>query len=267
VAALLRLRLSDDARDEARALSRSVAGHAALVVVIAVSGLWHRGSDVMLMPRISARLVTDAPARKPAAAPVPRPTPPRPTPAEPESPPQPVVAAPEPEPERTPDPGVAPPRDPEPPPPKPKPKPREPERASAPAPASAPHRAEPDRPPAASAPASSAPPAVTQAATTGIAATVEGEGVAEGDPYLAHLVTRVSGRWSKPSAGLAPKSATIYFEIGRGGQLSGIRLEDPSGVSMFDRAALRAVELSNPAPPLPPSVKGAVLRVHFEFLP
>jgi len=267
VAAKLRLRLSGEARDEARALSRSVVAHAALVVAMGISGWLHGAPAMVQAPTIGMALTTQLPASKPA--PAPRPAPPRQKPPKPEPAPEPESERPPPreaepaEPEPDPEPGIAPPREEEP--PKPKPRPREPARPSAPSRASAPRVAEPE-PPESTAPVPEEPPSVT-ATGVGVAATIEGEGMAAGDPYLAHLVARVSSRWSKPSAGLAPKPAIIFFEIGRSGRLSDIRLEDPSGVAMFDRAALRAVELSNPVPPLPPSVRGAVLRVHFRFLP
>ena len=59
--------------------------------------------------------------------------------------------------------------------------------------------------------------------------------------------------------------ATVYFRIDREGELSATRLEAQSGAEFFDRSALRAVQVSNPMPPLPLGYTGAVLGVHFEF--
>ena len=57
----------------------------------------------------------------------------------------------------------------------------------------------------------------------------------------------------------------VFFHVARGGSVSAIRLETGSGVEFFDRAALRAVSLSDPLPPLPLGFPGSDLGIHFGF--
>ena len=57
----------------------------------------------------------------------------------------------------------------------------------------------------------------------------------------------------------------VYFRVFRNGRISSIRVEEPSGAAYFDRAALRAVTLSDPLPPLPLGFPGSDLGIHFGF--
>jgi|SRR5437867_1175347 len=86
--------------------------------------------------------------------------------------------------------------------------------------------------------------------------------------YLVLVRNRIASNWTPP-AGLAtggnPVRAVVYFRIGRGGEIIGIRLETGSGAEFFDRAALRSVVISDPMPPLPLGFSGGDLGVHFGF--
>jgi TonB family protein len=85
--------------------------------------------------------------------------------------------------------------------------------------------------------------------------------------YLVQVRDRVARNWSPPAgmrAGVTPK-ATVYFRITRDGRLSDVRLETGSGEEFFDRAALRAVQLSEPLPHLPAGYTGSRLGVYFGF--
>jgi len=86
--------------------------------------------------------------------------------------------------------------------------------------------------------------------------------------YLVLVRDRIAANW-QPPAGLAtsgePARAMVYFQIARSGAVTGARLETASGVEYFDRAALRAVVLSDPMPPLPAGFPGGDLGVHFGF--
>ena len=55
--------------------------------------------------------------------------------------------------------------------------------------------------------------------------------------------------------------------VTRSGSARDVTLESSSGVPLYDRAALRAVHLASPLPPLPPDATSEVLTVHFEFIP
>jgi TonB family protein len=86
--------------------------------------------------------------------------------------------------------------------------------------------------------------------------------------YLVLVRNKIASNWAPP-AGLAAGGKTVravvYFRIGRDGELAGARLETGSGADFFDRAALRAVVISDPMPPLPFGYAGGELGVHFGF--
>jgi len=86
--------------------------------------------------------------------------------------------------------------------------------------------------------------------------------------YLVLVRNKIAGNWTPP-AGIATGGrrvrSVVYFRISRGGELTGERLETSSGLEFFDRAALRAVALSDPLPPLPLGFGGGELGVHFGF--
>ena len=85
--------------------------------------------------------------------------------------------------------------------------------------------------------------------------------------YLEIVKERISGNWSPPPVAGRQDGvvSTVYFKIGRDGQLKDVEIEKTSEFDLFDRAALRAVSSSNPLPPLPAGFKGKWLGVHFEF--
>ena len=85
--------------------------------------------------------------------------------------------------------------------------------------------------------------------------------------YLMLIRAKVAQGWAPP-AGLAagrPVRAVVYFRVARNGGVSAVRLESGSGFDFFDRAALRAVTLSDPLPPLPLGFPGSDLGIHFGF--
>lgn len=86
--------------------------------------------------------------------------------------------------------------------------------------------------------------------------------------YLVLIRNKIAGNWSPPaglSTGGNPVRAVVYFRVGRGGQISAMRIESASGVEVFDRSATRAVTISDPLPPLPLGFPGGDLGVHFGF--
>ena len=82
--------------------------------------------------------------------------------------------------------------------------------------------------------------------------------------YLMLVRNRIAQNWTPPGNGQGVRSV-VYFKIGRNGAIASPRLEQPSGVEFFDRAALRAVVVSDPLPPLPLGWSGSELGVHFGF--
>ncbi len=82
--------------------------------------------------------------------------------------------------------------------------------------------------------------------------------------YVQRMLGLIESHWFKPPA--PPDTRTrVRFTIGRNGQLTGIALEEGSGVPAFDRAALRAMYATNPLPPLPFGYEGESLTVHLTF--
>jgi TonB family protein len=57
----------------------------------------------------------------------------------------------------------------------------------------------------------------------------------------------------------------VGFVILKSGKVERIQLEESSGISSFDRAALRAMYAANPLPPLPPAYGKPSLTVHLSF--
>jgi TonB family protein len=85
--------------------------------------------------------------------------------------------------------------------------------------------------------------------------------------YLRQLHAKVSEQWRRPPLATAePKTAVVYFEIDRDGQIRGEpRIKKSSGNELYDQAALRAVVSSIPFPPLPREFPGQYLQVNFGF--
>jgi TolA protein len=68
--------------------------------------------------------------------------------------------------------------------------------------------------------------------------------------YQQRVVTTVKGVWTNvaPRPGLVAK---VRFNIAPNGEVSGVRMEQPSGNGLFDTSAMRAVERADPLPPPP----------------
>jgi TonB family protein len=86
--------------------------------------------------------------------------------------------------------------------------------------------------------------------------------------YLVLVRNRIAANWTPP-AGVATGGqrvrTVVYFRVARGGDLTGVRMEEASGLEFFDRSAMRAVALSDPLPPLPLGFTGGELGIHFGF--
>jgi len=82
--------------------------------------------------------------------------------------------------------------------------------------------------------------------------------------YIERMLALIESRWYKPSAPPGTR-ARVRFVILKSGKVEGIQLEESSGISSFDRAALRAMYAANPLPPLPPAYGKPSLTVHLSF--
>jgi len=140
-------------------------------------------------------------------------------------------------------------------------------------PKKAPERRREEPPPAETPPAQTPPAAQPAMSFTAIGnAGLSGAVAVDGPPfefayYLQLIRSRVGAVWSPP-AGLVsaqPIRCVVSFRITRDGRIRGIALETASGTEFFDRASLRAVQLSDPMAPLPAGFPGSELGVHFGF--
>jgi protein TonB len=81
--------------------------------------------------------------------------------------------------------------------------------------------------------------------------------------YIAAIHRKIKERWD--SVALAGQQPAVVFEIARGGELRGVRVDKSSGNPYYDQAAVRAVTEANPFPPLPADFKKPVLTVGLQF--
>jgi len=82
--------------------------------------------------------------------------------------------------------------------------------------------------------------------------------------YVQQMLGRISAHWQRvPVRGNA--IVIVGFTILKDGHLEDVRVEQSSGVSILDRAASRAVYLSDPMPPLPNSYPRDRVGVHLRF--
>ena len=84
--------------------------------------------------------------------------------------------------------------------------------------------------------------------------------------YLRQVLQKVEERWQTQNRSSEPAlKPRIYVEIRRDGSIAPPRLEQSSGSSFYDRAALRAITEASPFPQLPADWTHPSLRVLFNF--
>lgn len=83
-------------------------------------------------------------------------------------------------------------------------------------------------------------------------------------PYIERMITLVGRRWYRPDIN-GDLLVTLNFSIQRDGTISDVKIENPSGSDLFDRAAYRALIETSPLPPLPFGYSGSFLGVHLSF--
>ena len=87
--------------------------------------------------------------------------------------------------------------------------------------------------------------------------------------YLGRIRDLIAARWAPPPRGqFAPqRRAEVFFRIGRTGKLVvQPRMNDASGNTLFDRAAMQAIAQAAPFPPLPREYQGQSLGVGLAFV-
>lgn len=100
----------------------------------------------------------------------------------------------------------------------------------------------------------------------GLGAKVEGAEALGYNYYLAQMLDKIAQNWEDPyAAQTGAWRATVMFVIERDGTLSEIKVEKGSGDRTYDRACLRAVQVTERLPPLPPEFTAPRLKIHLEF--
>ena len=109
------------------------------------------------------------------------------------------------------------------------------------------------------------------AAEPPVAAAVSGPAVSTTDVdfpfayYLNLIEGRITRQWQPKQLGFRTGACLIHFVIARSGQVSRATIVQTSGVALFDREALRAVQAAAPLPPLPAKFAGRDLPVSMIF--
>ncbi len=88
--------------------------------------------------------------------------------------------------------------------------------------------------------------------------------------YYNLIWKRIRSVWVLPDAALAGQKnleTIIALRIDRNGQIVDIQFEKKSGNPAFDESTLRAIQKSNPLPPLPPGFEGDQFDVGVRFTP
>jgi protein TonB len=89
-----------------------------------------------------------------------------------------------------------------------------------------------------------------------------------GDSYLGLVQSKIGRRWQPSAAstqGRAMLEAIVSFRISASGEILEPEIFQASGLSVFDREALRAVIEANPLPAPPARFRAAGLSIQFSF--
>lgn len=86
-------------------------------------------------------------------------------------------------------------------------------------------------------------------------------------PWAEEVMDRIQANWflSPGQTGIERGTVRISVIIDKNGELSSVRIVNPSKNQAFDQAAIAAVNLSTPFPKLPDDFSDENLEVYFEF--
>ena len=76
---------------------------------------------------------------------------------------------------------------------------------------------------------------------------------------------KIERNWRNPVFSNQPLSCIIYFQVIRSGRIIKTEIEQSSGVDAFDGGCERAVNISQPLPPLPDQFADEIIGIHLEF--
>ena len=82
--------------------------------------------------------------------------------------------------------------------------------------------------------------------------------------YMEKIVQTLGANWFKPARSMQ-RSPVVHFQIERDGTITQPRIVTSSGLGFVDRAAMRAVIVSSPLPPLPAEYAGPHLGLQVAF--
>ena len=112
----------------------------------------------------------------------------------------------------------------------------------------------------------------TGAAVSGTLAEGEGGGDVWGvetganvNPYHRAGFASIRGNWRNPVVGPAPRKCVVKFRVMRSGAIIEVEIETKSGSDLFDRAAIRAVQITESWPPFPSHWEEDEQVIHLEF--
>lgn len=82
--------------------------------------------------------------------------------------------------------------------------------------------------------------------------------------YVQQMLGRIQQRWQRTAVS-SEAVVIVQFTILRDGSVRDVNVEQSSGAGILDRAAMRAVMLADPMPPLPNSFPRDQVGVHLRF--
>jgi TonB family protein len=85
--------------------------------------------------------------------------------------------------------------------------------------------------------------------------------------YIATVESQIARNWHTKQFNFGARakvSCAVHFVIGRNGTIAQVSMVESSGVGVYDREALRAVQATR-LPPLPPQYGGSTLGITFIF--
>lgn len=83
--------------------------------------------------------------------------------------------------------------------------------------------------------------------------------------YFVQAFGKIQRNWTNPVASNQPLSCIVYFQILRTGSILDPKIEKSSGLPAYDRACLRALQLSSPLPQLPSDFGSDIIGIYLEF--
>lgn len=85
------------------------------------------------------------------------------------------------------------------------------------------------------------------------------------NPYHRRGFASIRSNWRNPAVGPVGRKCVVRFLVKRGGELTDIALESSSGSQLFDRSAVRAVQLTHAWDQFPRFWKEDEQIIHLEF--